>query len=72
MTREAQDVSRHTARAAASHLSPAEITKRDAAMVIEDAAALARSLAKKPLFPPHVHVYADGKCKRCSQPEVQQ
>lgn len=67
---QAQDTSRHTARAAASHLSPAEITKRDAASVDEDAAALARSLANKPLFPPHHHVYKAGKCTRCGRPEV--
>ena len=52
----AQDTGRHTPRAAAAHLSPVEITKRDAAMVDEDAAALARVfdavVAKRPLEPP--------------------
>lgn len=71
MTRPAQDVSRHTARAAASHLSPAEVTKRDAASVDEDAAALDRVHASKPLFPPHHHVYVRGKCRRCGRTEAQ-
>lgn len=49
----AQDTARHAPRAAANHLSPAEITKRDAAMVEEDAAALDRTLAAgKRLKPP--------------------
>jgi len=52
----AQDLQRHTARAAAQHLSPAEITKRDAACVEEDVAALDRMIAPgsplRPLRPP--------------------
>lgn len=48
----AQDTARHTARAAAAHLSPAEITKRDAACVDEDAAALERVQESRPLKPP--------------------
>jgi hypothetical protein len=50
--RETQDVSRHTARAAASHLSPAELTKRDQASVDEDGAALARVQASRALMNP--------------------
>lgn len=48
----AQDVSRHKARAAASHLSPAELTKRDAGAVESDGAALAAVQATRPLKPP--------------------
>lgn len=49
----AQDVSRHTPRAAANHLSPAERTKTDAANVERDAAMLDRNLAAgKRLKPP--------------------
>lgn len=48
----AQDVSRHKARAAASHLSPAELTKRDAGAVESDGAALERVQATRPLKPP--------------------
>jgi hypothetical protein len=42
---QAQDVNRHTPRAAANHLSLAERTKADAANVERDAAALDRTLA---------------------------
>lgn len=48
----AQDTSRHTPRAAASHLSPAELTKRDASMVETDAEALERVQKTRPLKPP--------------------
>lgn len=54
----AQDLQRHTARAAASHLSRAELTKRDAGAVESDAAALDRIRASKPLFPPN-------RCQLC-------
>ena len=48
-----QDTGRHTPRAAANHLSAAEQTKRDAANVAEDAAALDRTLAAgRRLTPP--------------------
>lgn len=47
-----QDVNRHKARAAANHLSPAELTKRDAGAVLEDAAALNQVWASRPLKPP--------------------
>jgi hypothetical protein len=50
---QAQDVNRHTPRAAANHLSVAEQTKRDVANVETDAAALDRTLAAgKRLKPP--------------------
>lgn len=50
---QAQDVNRHTPRAAANHLSLAERTKVDAANVERDAAALDRTLAAgKRLKPP--------------------
>ncbi len=61
MTRQDQDLSRHTARAAANHLSAAERTKLDARNVDQDAAALARVQATKPLFPPH-------RCQACGGP----
>lgn len=48
----AQDLQRHTPRAAASHLSPAELTKRDAGAVESDGAALERVQATRPLKPP--------------------
>lgn len=48
----AQDLSRHKPLARAAHLSPAEITKRDASMVDQDAAALNRVWASRPLKPP--------------------
>lgn len=48
----AQDSGRHKAKAAASHLSPAELTKRDAGAVDEDVAALERVQAMRPLKPP--------------------
>jgi hypothetical protein len=69
VTRQDQDLSRHTARAAANHLSPAERAKLDARNVTEDAAALTRMQARKPLYPPHAHVYVAGKCRRCGRPE---
>lgn len=70
-TTHAQDLSRHTPKPAANHLSPAEIKKRDAAKVDDDAAALAKALAVRPLKPPHRHVYVNGVCKVCGQPEVE-
>lgn len=50
--REAQDLSRHKPLARAAHLSPAEITKRDAAMVEHDVEQLGRVQATRPLKPP--------------------
>jgi hypothetical protein len=49
----AQDLSRHKPLARAAHLSPAEITKRDASMVDQDAAAYDATMrAGKRLKPP--------------------
>jgi hypothetical protein len=49
----AQDLSRHKPLARAAHLSPAEITKRDASMVAQDAAAYDATMrAGKRLKPP--------------------
>lgn len=61
----AQDTGRHKAKAAASHLSPAELTKRDAGAVDEDAARLAVVQATRLSKPPHVHRYIAGACKVC-------
>jgi hypothetical protein len=63
----AQDLNRHTARAAANHLSTAELVKRDAANVAEDAAKLDR--LPKSLKPPHIHRYEAGKCCVCEAPD---
>lgn len=49
---QAQDVGRHTPRAAANHLSAAEMKKRDAGAVVEDAAALNNVWASRPMKPP--------------------
>jgi len=66
----AQDLQRHTARAAASHLSPAEITKRDAASVDEDATALDRTLAAgKRLDPPGRKPRRDWRLHVCNRAE---
>ncbi len=61
----AQDLQRHKPRAAANHLSPAEMTKRDAGAVDEDAAALAKVQASRLPKPPHLHRYVAGACKVC-------
>jgi hypothetical protein len=48
----AQDVARHTPKPAANHLSAAEQKKHDECNVDEDAAALARIQATRPMKPP--------------------
>lgn len=57
----AQDTARHTPKAAANHLSAAEQKKHDEQRVDEDAAALKRVQASKPLYPPH-------RCQLCGSP----
>lgn len=49
----AQDTGRHKARAAANHLSAPEMKKLDEQRVDDDARALARVQASRPLKPPH-------------------
>ena len=67
---QAQELSRHTPRAAANHLSPAEIKKLDEQNAAEDAAALAKVQASRLPKPPHRHVFAGGSCKVCALPEA--
>lgn len=68
----AQDVNRHTPKAAANHLSTLEQQAHDARNLERDKAALERMQAARPSAPPHVHVYVSGKCKRCGRPEPEQ
>ena len=64
-----QDLSRHTPKAAANHLSALEQAQHDARNVERDAAALARVHAARLPKPPHRHIFISGSCKVCAMPE---